>query len=340
MRQVAIFWVHNLLSTRSVRTQVEDYRGIFGPRAEVFYAGGDNCVSMGYYTQGGVNDEYFRENAKAVVEKMEGLEEVDFDIVAIDDQERCKDLFEEFHIEDREAFLNNCRNALTSISYRAEDQEIIVIKADKPFLLESPDALRGLLAHELMHIVHRNSGIEQEIQDTAKLFADGAVNRLEEMGLSNDDIRGFINSVFATMIFALKDIYANSDLIEQSFTEDLEAYYYHMLGIEDYCRVPEFYGEEASYDEVLDAIAFELGLLPAWLPFKMLEREESEKMMRRIQECYEHEIPSVANHIHTVLDVYTEEYGDQEQFNEAFFDQVLESSFAIIEEKRKSPEPM
>lgn len=298
---------------------------------------------MGYHTQGGLDEEYFKKHAQAVVEKMDGLDGIDFDIVAIDDQDRCEDVFEKFKIQDREAFLKNCRNALTSISYRAENQEIIVIKADKPFLREDPEALKGLLAHELMHIVHRHSGVEQEIQDTAKTFADGAVNRLAEIGLSNRDVRAFIGTVFATMIFALKDIYANTDLIDQGFTEELEEYYYHMLGIEDYCRVPEFYGEEATYDEVLDAIAFELGLLPAWLPFNRLDRDASEKMMDRIQECYEHEIPSVASHIHDVLEVYEEHYGDQNRFNNKFFEQVLESTYSIIQEKRDTakdkPEP-
>ncbi len=293
---------------------------------------------MGFHTQG-MEEDYFRQHAETVVEKMDGLQDIDFDIVAIDDQDRCHDLLDEFHIEDQDAFLENCRNALTSISYRAADQEIIVIKADKPFLQEDAAALRGLLAHELMHIVHRNSGVEQDIQDTAKLYADGAVARLEEIGLTDDEIRSFIGTVFATMIFALKDVYANTDLLQQSFTDDLEAYYYHMLGIEGYCRVPDFYGEEASYDEILDAIAFELGLLPAWLPFNALDREASAEIQDRIRECYERGIPQVARHIRDVEDVYEEKYGERSAFNEAFFEQVLESTFAIIERQQGDVQP-
>lgn len=294
---------------------------------------------MGYYIQGGVDEDYFKTHAKAVVDKMDGLEDVDFDIVAIDDPDSCQGLFQEFHIVDQEAFLENCRNALTSISYRAEDQEIIVIKADKPFLQDDPAALRGLLAHELMHIVHRNSGVEEHIQETAKLYADSTVARLEEIGLTDDEIRDFISTVFATMIFALKDIYANTDLIQQSFTEDLEAYYYHMLAVEDYCRVPDFYGREATYGEMLDAIAFELGLLPAWLPFDALDRDASDEIMDRIRECYEREIPDVARHIHDVQVVYEEEYGNRDVFNEAFFEQVLESTFSIIAGQQGDVQP-
>jgi hypothetical protein len=294
---------------------------------------------MGYYVQGGVDADYFTEQAKTVVEQMDGLADVDFDIVAIDDQERCQDLCDEFHIADEDVFLENCRNALTSISYREDDQEIIVIKTDKPFLQDDPAALRGLLAHELMHIVHRNSGVEEQIQDAAKLYADGAVARLEEIGLTDDEIRDFVSTVFATMIFALKDVYANTDLIQQGFTEELEAYYYHMLAVEDYCRVPDFYGREASYGEILDAIAFELGLLPAWLPFHALDRDASEEILSRIKECYEREIPDVAQHIHNVRQVYEDEYGDRDAFNEAFFDQVLESTFAIIANQQGGVKP-
>lgn len=289
---------------------------------------------MGYYTQGGLDEEYFTQNAKAVVEKMEGLEGIDFDIVAINEPRQCKDLFKEFSIKDRETFLKNCQEALTSISYRAEDQEIIVIKADKPFLRENAAALRGLLSHELMHIVHRHNGVEQQVQETAKTFADEIVHHLEDMGFADTEIREFIGTVFATLIFCLKDIHANTDLIEEGFTDDLEEYYYHMLGIEDYCRVPAFYGDEATYEEVLDAIAFELGLLPAWLPFKALDRDASEKMLKRIQECYEQEIPIVAEHIHNVLDIYDRIHEDSTTFNHEFFEQVLDSTYKILEKKQ------
>lgn len=292
---------------------------------------------MAYHIQGDMDEAFFKENADQVVEKLDALEDIPFDIVVIEDTQQCDAIFDLFDIQDKEAFLQNCEDALTSISYRAEGQEIIVIKADKQFIQENDAALRGLIAHELMHVVHRKSGVELEIQEAAKEHADDAVVNLRDLGLTDEEISAFIGTVFATAIFCLKDIYDNTDLIQQSFTADLEEYYYNMLGIEDYCRVPDFYGEEVQLDEIENALAFELGLLPAWLPFKALNRDASDKIRQRIKECYERDIPDVAAHIQPLTELYEDKYDQPDEFKHAFFEHILESSYRLIEQKRGQP---
>ncbi len=292
---------------------------------------------MAYHVQGEMETDFFEENVEQVMDRIEGLEDVEVDFIVIENTEHCERVFDYVSIEDREAFLQNCENALTSVSYRAQGQEIIVVKADKAFIRENGKALRGLLAHELMHVIHRRSGVEEEIQDASKEYAEQMVEELRNRNLTDEEISGFIGTVFATAIFCLKDIYANTDLIEQSFTAELEEYYYHMLGLEGYCRVPEFYQEEVSLEEVENAIAFELGLLPAWLPFKALDRDASNDIRERIRECYERDIPEVAAHLHQLADLYREEYDDPDVFKDEFFDHVLSSAYHLIETKRGQP---
>lgn len=292
---------------------------------------------MSYHVQGDMETDFFEENVAQVMDKIDGLEDVEVDFVVIEDTERCGHVFDFVDIEDQDAFLKNCENALTSVSYRAEGQEIIVIKADKEFIRENGKALRGLLAHELMHVIHRRSGVEEEIQEASKKYADRMVHELRDLNLTDDEISRFISTVFATAIFCLKDIYANTDLIEQSFTAELEEYYYHMLGLEGYCRVPAFYREEVTLDEVENALAFELGLIPAWLPFQELDRDASNDIQERIRECYERDIPDVAARMRPLVDLYQEKYDDTDTFKDAFFDHVLTSAYHLIESKRGQP---
>ncbi|MDY6773999.1 MAG: hypothetical protein SVS85_02265, partial [Candidatus Nanohaloarchaea archaeon] len=124
------------------------------------------------YSYGDVESGYFEEQAERVMQKLEGEEDIEFTIVAVDTENQCGDAFEQIPVEDREDFLDKCRSAETSVSFRSGEQEFIIIKTDKEFLLEEPEALRGLLAHELMHTVQRDEDLGGEIEEAAKRYQD------------------------------------------------------------------------------------------------------------------------------------------------------------------------
>ncbi|MFB6265632.1 MAG: hypothetical protein ABEI07_00945 [Candidatus Nanohaloarchaea archaeon] len=283
------------------------------------------------YSFGSVEPDYFKQQAEQVMEKLEGEEEIEFSIVAVDEEEQCEDVFEEIPVEDREDFLETCRGAETSVSFSSGGQEFIVIKTDKEFLLEEPPALRGLLAHELMHTIQREGELEQEIEDAAKRYEDEMLEHLRDAGVSDEQMNRFIHTVFQTAIYTLKDLFTNRELIEQGFTSELESYYHHMLGIDSFCPSPDFYGEEAEIDEIQDAITFELGLLPAWLPFRALDRSRSDEIRERIEECYEEGIPRVADYVHRLEDLYRDRIDEPEEFMDKFFEQVVEHAIELME---------
>lgn len=276
---------------------------------------------------------FFEERAREVMEKLEAAQDIDFFLVAVESSDQCRSAAEALPIDDDEGFVANCREAETSLSFTMSGEEFILLKTDKAFVQEDESALRGLMAHEMMHTVQRRQGVEQRIEDASKSHFDSAVAHLQERGFSDDEVYRFLHTVFETAIFTLKDIFANTELIRMSFVSDLEHYYYHMLGVEDFCPLPDFYGEEAELAEVENAIAFELGLLPAWLPFEALNRAEADDIRHRIKECYEKDIPQVAYYAHKVRNAYHDHYNDRVRFMNRFFQDVLEGSYAVIERK-------
>ncbi|MDY6768994.1 MAG: hypothetical protein SVW02_02715, partial [Candidatus Nanohaloarchaea archaeon] len=276
------------------------------------------------YSFGDLDAGYFKEQADAVMEKLEGEEDIAFTIAAIGDGDQCEAAFEEIPVDDREEFLETCRGAETSVSFRAGDQEFIIIKTDKEFLLEDPAALQGLLAHELMHTVQRDDDLGEAVEAAAKQHEDEMIDTLRGAGLSDQEINRFIHTVFQTAIYTVKDLFTNTELVRQGFVSELEAYYHHMLGVDTFCPAPDFYGEEASVGEIQDAITFELGLLPAWLPFKALDRDRSNEIRQRIEDCYEEEIPRVADYVHRLEGLYTDRIDDPEEFLDAYFSQLVE----------------
>ncbi len=284
------------------------------------------------YSFGDIEAEYFREQAEAVMEKLEGEEDIPFSIAAISDTTQCEEAFEAIPVDDREDFLETCRGTETSVSFSSAGQEFILIKADKDFLKEEPAALRGLLAHELMHTVQRDRELGERIEEAAKRHEDEMIETLREAGVSDADINRFIHTVFQTAIFTLKDLFTNRELINQGFVEELEAYYHHMLGLETFCPAPDFYGEEASVPDLQNAITFELGLLPAWLPFRALDRDRSNKIRDRIEECYEAEIPHVAEYVHELEDLYADEIDEPDVFMDTYFSQVINHAAELMDD--------
>lgn len=289
------------------------------------------------HTAGGIDQNYLNEQAEAVMEKMHGEEDIDFIIAAVEGPDDCADVLSKVAVSDRETFMKNCQEADTSLSLRIDGQEFLIIKADKDFIKDDPHALRGLLAHEMMHTVQRRQGVEEEIETVARSYEDTAINDLIEIGLQPAEVQRFIRTVFTTAIFTLKDLYANTELIRQGFAKELENYYSQMLGVENFCPRPDFYGEEADLAEVEDAITFELGLLPAWLPFEALNHPSAENIRHRIHDCYEEDIPQVAYYVHKIRQLYHDEYDEPGKFKNVFFQQIFDAAEEVIEKKIDLP---
>ncbi|MDY6777243.1 MAG: hypothetical protein SVU32_01130, partial [Candidatus Nanohaloarchaea archaeon] len=193
--------------------------------------------------------------------------------------------------------------------------------------------VRGLIAHELMHTVQRSRGLGEEVEEAGQAYTDTAVANIMERGYSKEEALHFVREVLSTAILCLKDIHANTELIRQGFSKELEEYYYQMLDIDDFCAMPEFYDEEETFDDLVEAIAFDIRLIPAWLPFEGLDRERSREIKDRINECYKVNIPQTSYHVDQIRHLYHDSFQDTEEFNTKFFSQILDASYRLIDEK-------
>ncbi len=270
-----------------------------------------------------LDEEFFEERVRE--------EDIAFTLLFARGPEDCQKLAEISGLNEgqiREACIGHGSSSMT-----AGGEEYIVINVKDEFIEENEAATRGLIAHEIMHTVQRDTGLEEEIEESGIAFSGSVMEVLREKGFSEEEAKGFLKEVVSTAVLCLKDIYSNNELVSQGFSDDLEEYYYHMLGIDDYCPMPEFYEKEESLDDVIEAINFELRLIPAWLPFERRGSEKAEKIRERIQECYETNLPETSYYITKIRDLYHDSFEDTERFRDEFFQQILEGAFKIVESK-------
>jgi len=225
-----------------------------------------------------------------------------------------------------------------SMSFREEGEDYVFIKV-RDFMKEGEKALQGLYAHELMHVLHRQQGIEKKIEKAAFDSVKDYIHQLSQL-TSRERARKIMISVMKTSVFALKDLLVNKRLLELSFRQQLESYYQHLLVKADYCPVPDFYGREQELDEIVEAIEFELELLPAWLPFEQAGRPSEDLIKEKIEECYELNIEQVAQHIHNLADKFREAQEElsgspKKEECQQFFAMVYNTVETILEEKNE-----
>jgi len=278
-----------------------------------------------------LDEEFYEQRVKEVEEKLEGEEKLEMTFVFMRGVEDCPTI-PELQGVNRDAIAKACERSGSS-SFRHEGNEYVVIAVDKPFLKENGAAMRGLIAHELMHTVQRHSGEEEEIEQAAMSYSESVVQELKERGYDMQDGLRFIRTVLSTAVLCLKDLYSNTELIRQSFSGDLEEYYYHILEVDSYCPAPEFYAEEERLEDIEEAIAFELRIMPAWLPFASLDREKADHIHEQIKKCYQSKIPQTSYYVGKVKHLYFDEFHRKARFRTKFFEQILEASYKLIDKK-------
>lgn len=270
-----------------------------------------------------LDQEFLKARVQEVLDTIEGEEDLDFTYVFTSGKEDCTAMADELDVQDPEDFITHCQKPHSS-SFRSGGDEYLAVQMDEPFLQEDRAACRGLIAHELAHTIQRDTGIEDRIEDAAAEHASTVPAQLERGGFSEVESIEFIETVLSTTVFCLKDIFANSLLIEQGLTDDLLAYYTEMLGIEEFCPQPEFYqdDEAGSVEEVNDAMQFELQLVPAWLPFTRCGPEKHQLIHDRISECYQGNIPGSGERSTVLEAVYADAFDDPDAFIDRFMDTV------------------
>ncbi|MCJ7428941.1 MAG: hypothetical protein MUP66_00965 [Candidatus Nanohaloarchaeota archaeon QJJ-5] len=285
---------------------------------------------MEIHIEDGLEKSRYQQHIETVTEQFSPLPDP-FVFLVYEDPDSPENVIGTTDIQPRSLLEEACRRKSSS-SFTVNDIDIIIIRIDDPFLKDNDDALKGLIAHEVIHAVHRETGLEEEIEDASTQYSDLVLNRLANYEMTKDEAIDFLRDVVSTAVFCLKDIHANTDIIEAGFGDELAEYYYHQLGIDSYCPLPRFYQDETSITQIKEAVAFELQLTPAWLPFKKHDNERAKRMQEQIEECYELNIPETAKAIHGICSLYEQAY-DDDRFIESFYDTLFEEIFDLVDLK-------
>lgn len=285
-----------------------------------------------------LDQDFLEQRVHEVLDRIEGEEDLDFTYVFTGSEKDCAAIAEDLGVADPDDFVAHCKQPHSS-SFRSGGSEFLTVKIDEPFLEEDEAACRGLIAHELAHTVQRDNGIEDSIEEAAADHASTVPSQLDDEGFDKVQSIDFIETVLSTTVLCLKDIFANSLLIEQGLTDDLLAYYTAMLGLEEFCPQPEFYaqGEAGSVDDLSDAMRFELQLVPAWLPFTRCGPEKHQLIHDRISECYHGNIPRSEERSTVLEAVYADAFEDPQEFIDRFLDTVTAQWLEAAKDVRDGP---
>lgn len=154
---------------------------------------------------------------------------------------------------------------------------IMLNAKEKPFTEKNYKAIRGLFAHELMHLMNKLDGIEDELEEESKkagkkIFTFLAKHK-EVPPFSRERLLGSFVRVTSTGLLYIKDILANTRAMSFGFDDELYENYKSSLSDMGEIKFTEKYIiEELKKDRkyILDNIFLTyLGLNMCWITFRM-----------------------------------------------------------------------
>lgn len=227
----------------------------------------------------------------------------------------------------------------TSFSYSSDDQNFVLILIDPntKFLLRNNLALRGLLAHEIMHTVQRMREYEDNIRDCFVKEFKRSLYFVSSLPFPTKKSIDLFTNIGKTAILVLKDLYSDSELIKKGFTRELLEYYSTLFGLGKFCPLPKFFHVEEGKEinvrdlkKLQDALEFELELLPAWLPFEKVNRTVAQKLKKHLERCYEQDIELIAREFHEVILLYITEFSMTCNFHRDFYRLILNKVYTVL----------
>lgn len=266
------------------------------------------------------------------------------EILVIDDPRHFKVIEKyipkEIRSEFRQAFTEDPTSM--SLTYKKFDLVIISIsKKEEAYLKKNKKALTGIFAHELMHIHQRRQGLDARIRrdaiNTFKKFSP----KLEKLkGYDSKQLGTLFGEVGRTANFVLKDIYANTELIDKGLGEYILEDYKGLYSTKKTCPVGLFsYNlKEKPVDlkALLPALNFELQLLPAIVPFMRMyklhktNRREIKKFVNYIADCYEINAAEIAKRYDKLMHFAADNIKDTPVFRQRFYKMLFEEIYHLI----------
>jgi hypothetical protein len=179
----------------------------------------------------------------------------------------------------------------SSFSWGFENKEFVFIRLEESTKLLHPSNLKGfqgLIIHEVLHGVQRQRGLEIRLRDSLDFTVDFFTQLADVIPpekYKREEIITFLKKISQIALFSLKDIFVNVELIKRGLIEPLIIFYRSEIGIGEGFEItpPNFETEfhkgtvrVKDLEEFGNAFTYTLALIPAWLPFMVLETDSKD----------------------------------------------------------------
>jgi hypothetical protein len=289
----------------------------------------------------GVPEEPFRRAFKAVRKRFPDLDDLpNLKVYAVSEGKELDLPLTDIPSEVAYKFQKILESADTSFFYGDENQNLVVIRitSEIEFILKNNLALRGLLAHELIHALQRFRGLDRDVKRCYIAVANEMAPLLDELDYDEESVMKLINSIGVTSILVLKDLYVDDEMIRKGLTRELLNYYSGLFGVrKKTCPLPKFKkiieGKKISEEDfpyIVDALNFELQLLPTWLPFEKINSKVARKLKKHIEKCYEADLGWIAKHFHEIIVLYMTEFSNTCKFHRDYYRLIFNRVLAIL----------
>ena len=188
-----------------------------------------------------------------------------------------------------------CENAPSFSYWEKELTPTIMLDAnERVFKKKNYEAIEGLFAHELMHLLNKLDGIEDELEDETERAAKNMFSYLtrekEVKPFTREKLLSSFIRITTSALLFIKDIIANTRAMSFGFDDELyENYKIALSGIKeeikftDDCIIKTL--KKNRMHALDDAFVAYLGLNISWITFKMFHNKMYEYLqgMTRIK---------------------------------------------------------
>ena len=193
----------------------------------------------------------------------------------------------------------------------------------------------GLLLHELTHVIQSREGLYKTIDNAAKKVFEKNVQELKKLKHQYSKSKKLFERIERISVLLLKELHANTELIENGYGNYLIEYYTEELQGKKVCPRPVFYEKfkraaKKDLNIINIAFEFEFALLSITLPFKKLKDKKAKKLTAAIKRCYEVNIQEIARKCHELTSLYVLHYSPSKKFQEMFLSSAREKVYNLL----------
>ncbi len=233
----------------------------------------------------------------------------------------CLALLEKIEKKDRDQFIHACNSSIP-FSYHTKNKNFIVLfSKNGSAIITNKKALMGLLFHEIEHL-------HQIVRGTTKGIQKEHALQMKKLERFKGEKKEIAKRVVENATLLLKDLYTNTQLVKEGFSDYLIEYYQTRFNAQKSCPAPQFYRnfkKEADKNPwiVETVLKFEFALLSVSLPVMSLDKKKANILKKDISKCYEINIQEIVKRCHLITETYKSHF-TRKDFNKRYFSKVFE----------------